>query len=511
MNFGNSRFASAFIAVLLVASSITGAAGVALAQEADVPSPIDDPTELNYDASTVHNPKIPVTVSKDVHHIGDWTPTQYESDSGEARTLNASLNQSKANPIALVATDINASDFGEFPRKNEGENTASALDASEWATDSSGIATTGATFSVEDATTAPGVNAVRVNTSSLSSGDTGIATYSNFSITSDEAKRFAQFGVDINTLDSGTHAEVRVVDEDGDYKAFVIDPNNATADADVIANSTGDGYVTQQQMGGITTEGTGDGTFNNIQSVEVRVTDGDLDASFSLINAEKMGQYTFGEQAYDEDGDGEKDETRTLYEPNGQYRITSYESLQSSFSGAEVHNTEQSLQFHASNLTQEMDAQVEFSSAGDFPDFELIADVYYRLQLPSAYDLSYQNAELTDTVDLPSGRYQSVEVAEGVGDTGFQNISSWTSVKSKYGTQGADVTLDSTIQPGQQIAIHYQYPITSAEQGDMTSQGGVAGQFRKGGGGNWASGIPILGTLVSIVGAIFGGKWLMNR
>lgn len=509
MNFGDSRFASAFIAVLLVASSITGVAGVAIAQQADAPAPIDDPTELNYDASTVHDPEIPATLTKDVHRVGDWTPTQYEGDSGNVRTLNASLNQSQANPVAVVATDINASDFGEFPRKNDDGNAASALDASEWT--KSGSAS--GKLTISDTTTAPSVDAVQVSTSSMTSGDVAVAEYSNFSIDSDADKRFGQFGVDVATLDASTHAEVRVVDGDGDYKSFVIDPDNATDDADVLANSTGEGFVSQQQLGEMTTASVSgsDGTFDNIEAVHVRVTEGDLDASFALINVEKMGRYQFGEQAYDEDDDGQKDETRTIYEPTGQYAITGYDSLKSSFAGADVHNTEQALEFHASNLTSETDAHVEFSTAGDYPDFAFIADVYYRLELPSAYDLSYQNAKLTDTVNLPSGRYQSVEVAEGVGDTEFEDISSWTSVKSQYSSQGANVTLDSTIQPGQQIAVHYEYPVTSDEQGNMMAQGGVAGQFQQGGGGGFLSNIPIVGTLVSIVGAVLGGKWLMNR
>jgi hypothetical protein len=334
MNIGNSRFTSIFLTVLLVASSISGVAGVAIAQQADVPSPIDDPTELNYDASTVHNPEIDVTVQKDVHRVGDWSAVQYSGDNGQTQTLNASLNESEPNPISLVATDINASDFGEFPRKGDGDNAASALDASEWTTDESGISTTGATLSVEDTTTAPSVDAVRVNTSSLGSGDTGVATYGNFSINSDENKRFAQFAVDVDTLDAGTHAEVRVVDEDGDYKEFVIDSANSSDDADVLANSTGEGFVTQQQLGEVTTEGSGDGTFNNIETIEVRVNDGDLDASWSLINVEKLGTYQFGSQAYDEDDDGEKDETRTLVEPEGRYAITGYDTLGSSLDGA---------------------------------------------------------------------------------------------------------------------------------------------------------------------------------
>lgn len=508
MNFGNSRFGPALIAVLLVASSITGIAGVAIA--ANVPSPIDDPTELNYDASTVHNPEIGVAVTKDVHRVGEWTPVQYEGDSGSTRELNASLNQSQANPVALVATDINASDFGEFPRKNEGDNTASALDASEWTTSGSASGK----LTVSDTTTAPNVDAVQIATSSMTSGDVAVAEYGNFSIDSDEDKRFGQLAADISTLDAATHAEVRVVDADGDYKRFIIDAANATDNANVLANSTGEGFVSQQQLGKMTTRSVSgsDGTFDNAEAVHVRVTEGDLDASFALVNVEKMGRYQFGEQAYDEDDDGTKDETRTVYEPSGQYRITGYDSLKPSFGGAEVHNTEQVLQFHASNLTSQTDAHVEYSAATDYPDFAFIADVYYRLQLPSAYDLSYQNAELTDTVNLPSGRYQSVEVAEGVGDTGFEDISSWSSVKSNYGTQGANVTLDATIQPGQQIAVHYEYPVTRNEQGAMKAAGGIAGQFAGGGGGGgFLSGIPIIGSIASIVGAIFGGKWLMDR
>ncbi len=510
MNFDTSRFAPVFIAVLLVASSLTGVVGVAIAQQADAPSPIDDPTELNYDASTVHNPEIDATVTKDVHRVGEWTPVEYEGNSGTVRTLNASLNQSQANPVAVVATDINASDFGEFPRKNEEDNTASALDASEWT--KSGSAS--GKLTISDTTTAPNVDAVQVATSSMTSGDTAVAEYANFSIDSDEDKRFGQFAVDVNTLDASTHAEVRVVDSDGDYKAFVIDPDNETDSANVLANSTGEGFVSQRQLGKMTTTSVSgsDGTFDNVAAVHVNVAEGDLDASFALVNVEKMGRYSFGEQAYDEDDDGEKDETRTIYEPSGQYSITGYDSLKSSFAGAEVHNTEQVVSFHASNLTEEMDAHVEFSTAGDYPDFAFIADVYYRLELPSAYDLSYSNAELTDTVNLPSGRYQSVEVADGVGDSNFSDISSWSSVKSNYATQGANVTLDSTIQPGQQIAVHYEYPVTEDEQGNMKASGGFGGQFSQdGGGGGWLSGIPLIGSLASIVGAIFGGKWLMDR
>ncbi|WP_435099598.1 hypothetical protein [Halarchaeum sp. P4] len=485
---------------LMVVSVFAGAAAAA------GDTTVDDPDKINSSATAVATAQIPVEVTKDVHRVGDWSAIEYESDSGTLSSLNASVNESAKNPVTLLATDINFSDAGAFPH---GDSNASALDASEWTT--SGL-------TVSETSTASGVDALGVATNgSMASGNTASASYT-MSVDSDENKRYVQIFADVSTLDSATHATVRVVDQDGDYKRLIIDADNSTNAASVLANSTGEGFVSQRQLGKLTTQTVSgsDGTFDNIRSVEVHVQDGDLDAAFSVINIEKMSKYVLGEQKADTDNDGTKDETRTVYEPAGAYGVTSFDTLGGAFSDAVVHNADIAMNFSTADLSKETDAHVEFTTASGWPDFKWMADVYYRLELPAAYDLSYSNAELTSEVTLPASRYQTVEVAEGVGDTDFKDISSWTDVTSKFDSRGETVTLDSTIQSGQAIGLHFEYPVTDTEKGNFVQTGGAVGQFASSASG-WTvfgydlTSLPVIGSLISLVGVVLGGKLALNR
>lgn len=498
----SKRAAALAMVVLLVVS-----AGGAVAQAAMT---INDPTQINYDSDAVQNPGVEVTTEKDTHQVG-WDLIEYEGDDGAVKTPDAQINDSKANPVGVTATDINFSDAGAFPRYNE---THSALDASEWSTETG--------VSVSDTTTAPNVEALNVATNgSFSDGDSATATYTlTESIDSDESKRSLQLFADVNSLDAGAHVEVRIVDADGDYKTAVIDPDNSTDADHVLANATGDGYVLQHQLGKLdtTTVSGSDGTFDNIASVEIVAMDGDADVSLSVINAEKLGEYTLGEQRVDTDDDGEKDDTETITEPSGQFWITDVDTMGSTFDNADIHGMELAMIFDASSLDSETDARIEFTDdrgdSGVYPGFQFIVDSYYRLSLPSAYDLSYSNAELNDEVELPSSRYQTVEYAEGVDDTEFDEISSWSSVKSSYDTQGANVTLDSTIQPGTELAIHYEYVVTGSEQDSFEASGAAPGQYSQGSGG-WLANIPIVGQWLAgigaVIGSLLGGKWAMGK
>jgi hypothetical protein len=402
-----------------------------------------------------------------------------------------------------VVTNIDEMDFSQFPRKsNEENNSASALDASEWTT-------TGAQsgkISVSDTTTAPGVEAVEVATASMGAGDVAIAEYGNFSIDSDESKRNLQLAVDVNTIDAATAASVRVIDEDGDYKMLEIDSAANASDAAVLANATGEGIVSQQQLGTLATQTvTGsDGTFDNIETLAVNVTEGDLDLSASLVNIEKLGKYQFGEMAYDgSDDDDAKDEMKTLYEPSGMVWVTEFDSLGSSFEDASVHDAKLYAQFRAADLEDNMDAHANVTSASNYPSYDSIGEVYYRLELPDAYDLSYSNAELVASQELPDSRYQSVDIAEGVGDAAFMDVS-WTDVTDKFDGVNEGHVLDDTIQPGEQIAVGATMLWTASDADAAQSSGGAAGQFASGGGGivDQILGLPgmIIGSLLTALG-----------
>lgn len=75
-----------------------------------------------------------MTLSKDVYQVG-WKATEYENDNSEIETLDAHVNDSQANQVSILATHIDATEFGESPRKGEEENSAIALDATEWSSD----------------------------------------------------------------------------------------------------------------------------------------------------------------------------------------------------------------------------------------------------------------------------------------------------------------------------------------------------------------------------------------
>lgn len=451
---------------------------------------------VNFDASAAQNPSIDTDVTKDYHEIG-WGLADYEDDQGDLSELDAVVNSSVDNPVELTASDIEAADFGAFPRKgDETNNSASALDASEWSTDASGTA---GSLSVSDVTTAPGVDAVELSTSSQTSSDVATFTYSNFSITSDAEKRYIQVVEDVDTLDSGAEAAMMLYDADGDYVA--VDLANASADEDtdsVVANATGEGDVLQVQVGSLTVQGSGDGTIQEIQNVTVDISEADATIQIAALNAEKMGEWTFGDEMYDESGDGDKDSTRQVTDPHGAFSITDTASMGATFDDSAVHGLTVPMHFEADQLSEDMDIGINYTEADNYPSFDWKVDQYYRLQLPSAYDLSYADAQLEDEVSMPASRYQAVDISEGVGDTDFENVSSWTSVLSNYDTEGADRVLDDTIQPGQQIAFHAELVVTGDERAALDDTGGAAGQFSQDSGGP-------LDFIFSLPGMVIGG------
>lgn len=484
------------VAGLLALVVITSMAAPALAGAA-----------VNHSADAAQNPTLSTDVTKASHTIGEMSAAEYEDNSGEIATLDATVNKSSdtadvgtgyVNPYAFTATDINATDYDAFPHD---KSDVSALTASEWSTDASGSA---GSISVSDVTTAPDVEAVQISTSSQTSSDVATATFSNFSVTSDAEKRYVQTVLDVNTLDSATELELRINDADADYVSAQI---NASADAsneDAIANATGEGLVYQRQVGSMTVQGSGDGTMSEIQSIEVNVADGDASVDIAGLNVEKTSEWTFGNERVDSDDDDEF-ETNTITEVStaGDIAIHDLSTMGATFDGAVVSDITMPMEFQASNLDTGDSSLINmtFSEASGYPSFEFMQDTYYRLELPDAYDLSYSNAKLTQEVSVPDSRYDTLEIVEGADGNDFTDLSSWTDVSGSITSQGETVTLDDTIQPGQEIALHYKVLTTQDEKAQLTATGG-AGQFGDSGGGFLDALFSPLGALAAGAGAI---------
>jgi hypothetical protein len=456
---------------------------------------------LNHADGDAPNPQFTVdTLTVDEWNNSDFdNALQYYDDAGDMATLNAEVNTStdvddlgngNVNPYSLTATDIDIAEFGEYPRKGDesGDNSASALDASEWTT-------TGA--SVSDVTTAPGVTAVEYD--GTASGD--YATYSNQSITSDAEKRHVQIAADIASA-SGTPT-LKVEDSDGDYVAVQL-YNSSAKDTDdsVLTNSTGEGMVSQVQIGSLTVQGNGDGTMGEIQSLNVT---GDVDADFSLINVERTSTYKFGEKYVDTDSDDDDLETETIREPHGEYSINAMDSLGGTFDDAAIMGLSYPAHVSAEFVASD-DMSAEFMSDNSFPQWDVLGDIYYRLTLPDAYDLSYSGVTLEQTTNWPGDRYVSVELKEDTGDTAFEDIDNWTELTGSYDAQDKDVTLDSTISTGTNYVVHFELKLTGDEADAMQAASGGAGVMGDSGGGG------IVGVLMSpftwLIGALaaLGGR-----
>lgn len=468
MNINFKTIFTALIATLLVTS---------LAAPAAMAAP-----DFNENASASQNPYITADVTVENYDRAEMEPGQYEDDSGEIATLPATVNQSQdvddigsgtVNPYQFVATDVDFSDGSGFPHAEE--NVSAVDNESAWSVDQS---STAGSMTVSDSSTAPGVEALQVSTSSQTSGDTATATFSDVSITSDAQKRYLQAMLDVEQLDSGATVEVRAVDSDGDYVATTINASATASDDDVIATGTGEGYVIQEQIGALTTQGTGDGTIGAVESVEVVVMDGNAEVRFSALNTDKTSEWALGDERVntDDEDDFETETIRDVSEP-GQVGVYNLDTLGPAFSNAEINGLEMPMEFRASDLaTDEQEVNVSFAAADSYPSFENRMEAYFRLELPSAYDLSYANAALKQDVTVPNSRYQTVEVLEGASDTDFSDLSGWSDVTASVGTQGDTVTLDDTIQPGQEIAIHETVLVTEDEKNQL-QQTGVAGQF----------------------------------
>lgn len=476
---------------------------------------------LNHDAGEAPNPMIKADTVEVANHdrTSMDSPLEYENDNGELETLPAVVNKTNDydeadatnNPYSVIATDIDEDEFGAFPRtgtNDDGEQLASALNAGEWSVGGSNSSK----ISTSNTETAPNVEAVQVATDgSMGSGDVAHAEYNNWTseLDSDEEKRFLQLAVDVSTLDSGATVDIQVRDEDGDYKNVTIDSSADESSSDVLANSTGEGDVIQVQLGDLTTRADSDDDgFDNIETLRVEVSDADATVDFALINLEKTSPYKFGVERVDTDGDEEL-EDRTIEEPHGRYSMKSLDSMGSTFDDSTLNDLQFPAHFRAADVT-DSDVKVDFRSGEDnsFPNWDVVAEIHYRINLPDAYDLSYSGVEMVQTTNWPSERYVTAESKEGVGDTDFSDIDNWSSFKSSIDSEDQTITIDSTVSSGTEYATHYELKLTSNEADAMQAATGGAAPMGDSGGGLWGFITSVPGIIMSLIGSVLSFRWL---
>jgi hypothetical protein len=290
---------------------------------------------------------------------------------------------------------------------------------------------------------------------------------------------------------------------DGDTATvYLYDADGNTADTAVGANSTGEGVAMQVQVGDLSASG-GDSTIEEIGQVVISA-DGAGSVDMSAINLEKQGQWSLGTEYVDSDTSDDDLETETVYNATGPVSINSVESMGSTFDNADINGLTFEAMYSGSQLADE-DVATEFASDNAYPQWDSVLTANYRLELPSAYDLSHSNAELQMGQQWAETRYVAVEVAEGVSDdTNLTNVSdsSYTEYTSSFTSEGDTVSLDSTVSVDDNYDVQVKLLLTGDEASAMQSTGGGGGVLGGGGGGivDFLVGIP--GVALAALGAL---------
>lgn len=435
------------------------------------------------------------TLTKATHEMG-MEALEYETNSGEITSLEAVHNGTESgNDMGYRADRIAFSDGNQFPRTTEEtNNSASVMDASEWTTSSASI-------SEADGSTGEGVDAITFSTSGITSGSTGTASYTNVSETDDPNKRIVQLVVNVESLDAGATGELALIDGDGDEITPEISSAADASAADVIANATANGVIYQHRAGDLSVEGSGDGSFDGIQEVELRSADGDMTITVTALNAERKSLYDFGTHRY-EDADGNW-QTETVEErpQGGVVTVTTVDSLGETFDSATVSRLQlYDLRYRLAD--QPGDFSADFVDATDTGGYDTKLELQGRITVETAYDLTHGDLELVAEQSLPSDRFQRLRYAEGAGDTAFSEIadSSWVDVTGDLSESGSRITADATGQSGVTYAVQVT-ALTLPDEVDTLQNVGGGGGFW---GGSSGGGGPFSSVYNWVVGGIVG-------
>lgn len=461
-----------------------------------------------YNFSVGPNPEIPedtLTISE--HNRSEMTsPIQTYNDNGELVTLEARLNTSaNDNPLAVRYDKIEDDEFDEFPRKDEEDddddvdNEGSLLDASEWSSDS------GISVSQDDGHSVGGVTSIKIATDgNRGAGDVNASTYSNFTISADPEKRVLFAILQIDSADSATDVHIRAEESDGDYKEVEFNQSrNRLGNADVFANSTGDGIVVQAKLSDLTTEGSGDGTLNAIDKVVVETADGDATIHLTAFDLEKKTKRDLG--TYNDADD--EDVERFNVTAGGTQNLTAIDTLGDWSSDASLHDLElRSVEWRGEDVDSE-DVEIEISEALNYGSYPSKAEIWIDLLVPAYIDLSHSGLALDAEQKYVNQRYATVEYAEDIdGETEFGELDSdkYSDLDSTFNSVDEKHSVDDTVSAGTTYRFHYVILLQDDEVKDLqdTSGGGVGGPVQESKGPLQSVWTWITGMVMSLLAAI---------
>lgn len=194
-----------------------------------------------------------------------------------------------------------------------------------------------------------------------------------------------------------------------------------------MANATGDGYIYQAQLGDLNVTTAGDGTFGDIQKVNVTETGGAAATiEVSALNLDKTGEWDFGSHLADTDDDDELESVEHTEKKTGGAMdlgakdASGLTTLGSELGDATLHDLDVEMVESADEQPDDIvyanftkDASVE---SGDCPGYYGTVTLAVRMTDKSAYDLSSANGVLHVTQTFQEVVHDRILRAAAVGD-----------------------------------------------------------------------------------------------
>lgn len=479
---------------------------------------------LNFGAEKAQNGYLHEdTITIASHDRGTMSsPLEYNDDKGNVAMLPATMNSTQDTPVGVRFDKVEADAYNLFPRvSGESENAQTWTNASNWTTSTSDATNVTPTLSDADA---DGVQKVSFSTSGMGAGDTATANFSEaVDITTDADKRVLLFVGNVDTLSAGAVVELRAIDGDGDYRVAEINSSRNANESDVIANGTTTGVVFQEKLANLPIAGTGDGTLDGIQHVEIVVKEADASVTAAGLDLDRKSAINFAEIERNTDTSDSDLETVIFedYYEGGVANLTGLASLGSEFDSAVLHDLEvHNVRYQISDLTDSAEYSVNWSAASNYGSYDQKLELYADLEIPAAIDLSHGTLTLKAEQSLVSERYATVEFSENVADEtaiGDLNDTDYTSKKSLF-TNGAvddEHTLDSSVSADQDYRLHLVILYLDGEVENLKATSApMAGPTGKSGGGLLGGLLDFIttpiGMIVSAVTGLVGGMRVLG-
>lgn len=440
---------------------------------------------LNYPSDFVGNPAISGQVTK-ARHEPEFGPLEYLDDSGETAELPAVVDyrdptdteETISNVFGFAADRVDASEFRLFPRNvtredaDGEEEDVTAIDADEWTADADLLVSEGDLD----------IDSVSFAGDGLADGATATATFdagdaADLLVEDDINRRYFQIGVNVDQLPSGSMVEFAAVASNGDRQTVVVDPAADDGDDDVVATTTGHGKIYQMQLGELT------GSLDDIEHVEVAISDADAAVTIFGLNLERMSRWEFGERVDFENTDDE--ETNTLRSIEGDVTASELFGLTED---ARIYDLEVPVRYTA--WKSEAGGDWYDEPAEHYPAYDARLTQVERLEVPTGYDLAHSDLQIDMHQGLPSDRYHALELAEDTVDDDDEDDMDFSDVSGSLGSAGDTISLEDFPTTGTEYTVRVRTILTNDELDvamDAPAMGGGSGA--RGTSGGWFSGV----------------------